>query len=71
MVALTKQSAGTRNPTEVNRGVSKNGGNGDGELENSSRSLVIKRMKKRQVWSLVGDWGSRQDSFYSVSFEQM
>lgn len=50
MVALTKQSAGIRNPTEVNRGVSKNGGNGDGELENSSRSLVIKRMRKRQVW---------------------
>lgn len=47
-MALTKQTGGTRNLSEVNQRMSRKEGNRDSELKNSSRSLVIERMRKRE-----------------------
>ena len=40
LLTLTKQIGGTRNQIEVNQEMSRNGGNGDDTLKNSSRNLV-------------------------------
>ena len=40
MLTLTKQIGGTRNQIEVNQEMSRNGGNGEDTLKNSSRSVV-------------------------------
>ena len=47
LVTLTRKAGGTRNQIEVNQERSRNGENEDEEFKNSSRSLVIERMRKR------------------------